>query len=339
MICHTATMHARRSRDRLVVVLVAAITAGFGAGCSSREGDPGGGEASAAACSDGRDNDGDGLVDCAEPSCGAHSWCAGMDGGGSRDGSVGDARTPPGDRGPPLPPCTEPIDVVFVMDVSTSMMDEVDSVRAGVDSIWAAAQALTTDTQFSLVVFVDDVVSVNGCAAFDSVAAMQTELARWRDFTSTNNQPAGSPYSNSDCPENSLDALYTAATTCPWREGATHIVIHVTDDTFEERPFMLSNVFGIGGIPVLRTYSETVSALMAGELRVGVFAAPGAGEFCGAGSSPDVGRGFHAPFNGMPSVAEATGGRAWSIRDVRAGTLDMAEAIGAFARDEYCTLY
>jgi hypothetical protein len=41
----------------------------------------------------------------------------------------------------------------------------------------------------------------------------------------------------------------------------------------------------------------------------------------------------------MPAIPEATSGRAWNIRDVRAGTLDMAEAINEFTAAEYCTLY
>jgi hypothetical protein len=41
----------------------------------------------------------------------------------------------------------------------------------------------------------------------------------------------------------------------------------------------------------------------------------------------------------MDAIPTATGGRAWSIRDVRAGTLDMADAISEFTADEYCTLF
>jgi hypothetical protein len=235
--------------------------------------------------------------------------------------------------------CGDPLDVVFVIDVSTSMADEIEQVRMGMDRIWTAATMLTSNTQFGLVVFVDDVAVVNGCMPFASLDAMQTEFARWRDFTSSNAQPGGSPESNSDCAENSLDALHAAATMCPWRTGATHIAIHVTDDTFAERPAILSGFLGIGGIPVAHTYPETVSALVASQVRVGAFAAPGAGEFCGAGTSPNVGQGFHEPYSGMEAIPMATGGRAWSIRDVRAGTLDMADAITEFTRDEYCTLF
>ncbi|MBZ0121343.1 MAG: hypothetical protein K8H88_30380 [Sandaracinaceae bacterium] len=297
-------------------------------------------EVDASQCSDAIDNDGDGRTDCDDPACTVHPWCggSGVDGGGSpldAGGSRPDAQIPRFDA---TSSCSAPLDVVFVIDVSTSMRDEISGIRTGIDTIWTTAQSLTTNTQFSLVVFVDNAVAVNGCAPFATVAAMQTELMTWQSFTSSNGQPNGGP-SNSDCAENSLDALHLAATTCPWRTGSTRVVIHITDDTFAERPATLSGVFGIGGIPVQRTYAETVSALVERELRIGAFAAPGEGEYCGAGTSPDVGRGFHDPYLGMPSLPTATGGRAWSIREVRDGSLDMAAAISALLVDEYCTLF
>lgn len=285
-----------------------------------------------AACSDGVDNDADGLVDCADPGCFYEPACRQSSDGGMVGPGPTDAEVMRPDRWiPPPTPCIAPMDVVFVVDVSTSMVDEVAGIRQGIDSIWAAAVSRGIDTRFSLVVFVDDVAAVNDCEPFESVEALQAELMRWQNFTASNGQPGGSAARNTDCPENSLDAMYTAATLCAWRSDATRLLIHITDDTFAERPARLS-----GQIPVERTYAEVLEALVSREIRVGAFAAPGEGEWCGAGTSSDVGRGFHAPYMGMPSLPDATGGRAWSIRDVRADMLDMAEAIIEFAEDEHC---
>lgn len=307
---------------RLIVLI--ALLAGFAA-CStppSRRG-----EAGEAACADGLDNDSDGLTDCDEPACMGLASCL-SDAG--PDGSAIDG-------GPTT--CGAPIDVVFVIDVSTSMADEVEAIRAGLDSIWAATQELTDDAQFSLVVFVDTALAVRECAAFDTVTELQTEFELWRGFTATNRQPTtDTDINNTDCAENTVDALHLAATTCPWRAEATSILIHVTDDTFAESPARLSDGF-LGGLPVEHTYAEAVDALVANEIRVGAFAAPGAGEFCGVTTSPNVGQGFHESYLGMASLPEATGGRAFDIRAVRAGTLDMAEAINALIHDEYCTLF
>ena len=265
----------------------------------------------------------------------------GRDGGGSLDGSdgLGDGSVtdaPPSDATrPDVGPttCGAPIDLVFVLDVSTSMDDEIDAVARGTERIWNAATALTSDVQLGLVVFVDSVAVVNECAPFSSFAALSTELSsRWLPFTESNEQPPGGG-SNRDCAENSLDALYAAATRCPWREGSTRVVIHVTDDTFAEAPTSLS------AGPVQRTYIETLSALTGREVRVGAFATPSPGNECAIGPTPDSGQGFHEPFGAQIAIPVATGGRAWSLRDVRSGTLDMATAIAELIEDEYCTLY
>lgn len=309
------------------------------AGCSDKMEGPGGGgggETSAAACSDGIDNDRDGQTDCADIACTVHPWCEGLR---LDSGPPGFDSGPRVDAGPrpdtgPIVGCADPIDVAFVLDVSTSMSDDIAAIRRGLRSIWDAASALTPTVRFGMVVFVDDALAVNDCAGFETVEAMEMEFDEWVAFCSTNRQPAGYPSTNSDCPENSLDALYLAATRCSWREGATHILIHVTDDTFRERPAR----FGMfmEGPMVQRTYSEVVDVLSANMIRVGAFASPSPGEWCGAGTSSNAGDGFHDPWMGMPSLPGATGGQVWSIRDVRSGALDMAEAINAFTMAEHC---
>ncbi|UJR79605.1 VWA domain-containing protein [Sandaracinus amylolyticus] len=308
------------NRSALVITLLASILAA----CTTR-GTPGR-EATFVECTNGIDDDQDGLLDCAEATCGAHC----EDGPGGADAGL------PRDAGPRADAritCNALLDVVFVIDVSTSMREEAERLRTGVESIWNAAHALTSNTQFGLVVFVDDAVAVNGCGAFTSIASLQSELMRWRDFCGTNRSPS-SDLQNTDCAENSLDALHLAATTCPWRAGATRVIVHVTDDTFAERPQVLSE-----SVAVEHTYAEVASELVSRELRVGAFAVPGVGEPCGAGSSPDVGRGFHAPFGSMPSLPMQTRGRAYDLRAVRSGTLDMAASITELLADEYCTLF
>ncbi len=50
-----------------------------------------------------------------------------------------------------------------------------------------------------------------------------------------------------------------------------------------------------------------------------------------------MGRGFHTPYRDMEALPSATGGRAWDLREVRAGTLDVGAAIGEMLRAEHCT--
>jgi hypothetical protein len=109
----------------------------------------------------------------------------------------------------------------------------------------------------------------------------------------------------------------------------------VTDDTFAERPAVLSGEWG-GGVHVHYNYVETTTALIDAHFHVGVFADTGVGDDCGAGRSPDVGRGFSGPYNMMPSIPDATGGQYWDLREVRAGHIDMASSINDYLRSVYC---
>lgn len=284
-------------------------------------------------CQNGADDDGDGAADCGDSDCGLFPFCDGTDGGpgsdaGPRDAPRGDGR---------LDVCTAPIDVVFVLDVSTSMAMEAAALRDGIGRIYDAAQALTTDTSFSLVVFVDDALVVNECRGFSGAAALQAEFDTWRTFCASNRSPV-SGVSNSDCAEASLDAIYAAATMCTWRPDATHILIHVTDDTFQEPPYTYSGgPFG-GGVDAMTYYSQAVGALLADEIRVGAFAMR-TPEDCGAGRSPNTARGFFEPFAGMDALPAVTGGAVWDLREVREGRLDMATAITEMVEDEYCTVF
>lgn len=284
-------------------------------------------ELSAAECSDGLDNDKDGLLDCGDTSCRVFTFCGGNTGpdagldGGPRDAVVLDSPTS----------CGDTIDVVFVLDVSTSMGDDLDRIRQGLVSIWNTARGLAADAQFSMVVFVDDVVAVNHCAPFDSVTSMQAAFDTWRDFCSTDTNPkSGRP--TLDCPENSLDALYVAATECPWRSPSTRIIVHVTDDTFDERPHSLS------GIPVEHTYPEVIDALRTEMIRVGVFATP-SGEATWWCSGPTTGIGFFEDYGSLMSIPTQASGRAWNINEVRDGSVNMSDAISELVTDEFCTLF
>lgn len=288
-----------------------------------------------ATCANGSDDDGDGRADCSDPDCTVYAICAGTD-GGITDAGVFDANrdAPRIDALPEV--CTAPIDLTFVLDVSTSMTMEASALRDGIAAIYGAAQALTTDTHFGLVVFVDDALVVGGCSGFASAADLQAEFDRWRTFCASNLSPV-SEISNMDCAENSLDAIYAAATECTWRPGATHILIHVTDDTFEEPPYVYSeSPFSGDGVSAVHTYEDVSRALLTREIRVGAFAME-TPEDCGAGTSANTGRGFFTPFSGMPALPMATGGRVWNIRDVRAGTLSMATAINEMVESEYCS--
>lgn len=284
----------------------------------------GSGESSLEQCSNGRDDDRDGLIDCADIACTVHAFCAAID-AGMRDGGESDASLPDGE-------CARPIDLVFSVDVSSSMEPELSALVAAAPLLFEQLHALDPSARVSLVVFVDDVLAVSDCAALTPEAFVR-ELDSFRASAASNRSPA-SGIENVDCPENSLDALARAAK-CPWRESAARLVVHVTDDTFAERPTVLSGPFG-GGIVVQHTYAEAQTALSSAGIRVLALAMTGIGENCGAGRSPDVGQGFHTPFLGMPTLPESTGGEAWNLEEFTGGPLEAGTRI-VNAAERACT--
>ncbi len=289
-----------------------------------------------AACTNSRDDDGDGLVDCHDSDCAIFEVCR------AHDAAVSDANddAPTSDAGP----CSAPLDIVLSIDVSTSMASDIATIRAGISDVWDAAHALSADAQISMVVFVDDVLPIDGfepplntdgrCVPFTSAADIEAQLMAWQTFCASNQSPL-SHQQNHDCPENSLDAI-VAATMCPVRDGSTRVIIHVTDDTFAERPGVLSGEWG-GGVVVQFNYVETTTALVDHHFHLGVFGETGQGDACGAGRSPDVGRGFSEPYSGMLSLPDVSGGRFWDLRQARAGNLDMTQSIRDFLSATYCT--
>jgi hypothetical protein len=177
------------------------------------------------------------------------------------------------------------------------------------------------------------VLVTNGGSPYDSAADMQAQFESWRAFCSTEAQPGGNGCRNMDCPENTLDALAAAAQQYAWREGALHIAIHVTDDTFKEAPGMLCSPLS-PTIPVQNTYAGVISLLVEKEIRVGAFAVR---------SSPacpfpaDKAPGFFDPWNGQDPIPTATGSRVWDLHDVQNGVISLTEAIEGFVLEEWCT--
>jgi hypothetical protein len=282
----------------------------------------GGTETSVDRCSNGRDDDGDGLVDCADPACRVYAFCGAADAGRRDAGPVDAAPWPDGAL------CARPIDAVLTLDVSSSMADELAVVRDWAPALVESLRALDPEAQVSLVVFVDDALAVSDCAPFDSGASLAAEIDAWRMRARENRSPVSGTF-NQDCPENSLDALHLAATRCFERSDAVRLVVHLTDDTFAEHPAVLSGPYG-GGVLVQTTYEQTAAALVGVGARVVAVTLSGPGEDCGAGRrSPDVGQGFHTPFGGQRALPEQTGGLALDLAALRAGTLALEAEVAA----------
>ncbi len=230
--------------------------------------------------------------------------------------------------------CYEGIDIVFVLDVSTSMSMMLNELEADIAGIWTAANDLTpeeNDVFFGLVVFVDDYLVANdGSTPYASAAELQADFNSWYTFTSSNQQTQ-SAASNTDWPENTLDALAAAADQYQWRDAETtlRVIIHATDDTFLETPSSFSS-----GIQVQNNYAGTIATLQAGTIRVASFAA----HLGGMTGNINVEPGFFTDWGGQSPIPNATSGSVFDIDQVGI-SLSLADTINDFVAEEFCEDY
>lgn len=228
--------------------------------------------------------------------------------------------------------CDQDVDIVFVMDVSTTMGPFLDQLEAEISVVSAALAALELpgEAHYGLVVFVDDYLIANGGVPYTDVELLRADFEMWNTFTASNQQTGGGG-ANTTWTENSLDGLYAAASAFQWRPADTtlRMVIHTTDDTFWDGP-----VVG-NGIQIDHGYAETVDALQAGTIRMFAFAALIGGQV----GSDDVSMGWSTPYMGMDSIPEATGGAFWNIDEVLGGTVSLSASIDQAIEDSLCEPY
>jgi hypothetical protein len=228
--------------------------------------------------------------------------------------------------------CLEDVDIVFVMDVSTTMGPFFDKLENEISAVHDALSAydLPNPPHYGLVVFVDDFKLINAGVPYTDINTLKADFAYWNNFTASNQQTSGAGF-NSTWTENSLDALFSAAVGFQWRPKADtlRMIIHTTDDTFWNGP-TLGN-----GINILHNYPDTVDILQANEIRMFTFA-----DFIGGQCEcEDVSLGFFTDFQGQPPIPGQTGGAAYNIGEVLAGITSLSEAITNSVDESYCEDY
>lgn len=230
--------------------------------------------------------------------------------------------------------CKQSIDLVFVMDVSTSMSAILQKLANEILVVDQAIKALDvkTEVHYGLVVFVDDATLINNGTPYADAGALQADFIQWSNFTQTNSQTDGNG-SNYDWPENTLDALYMAAYGFQWRpvESTLRMIIHTTDDTFGDKGAVQS------GETVQHSYDETVLGLQEREIRVFSFADND--KTGGPSNNLDVSMGFFTPYQGKTPIPQATDGGAFNINEVLANQLSLAAAINQSVEDSLCMQY
>lgn len=230
--------------------------------------------------------------------------------------------------------CKLNIDIVFVMDVSTSMSAILQKLAQEILVVDQAIAALDVETQpnYGLVVFVDDATIINAGMPYADANALQADFIEWSTFTQSNSQTSGNG-SNGDWPENTLDGLYLGAYAFQWRptESTLRMIIHTTDDTFGDKGANQS------GEIVQHSYDETVLGLQEREIRV--FSFVDNDMTGGPGNNQDVSMGFFTPYQGKTPIPQATDGGAFNINDVYGGQLSLSAAINQSVEDSLCSQY
>jgi len=317
-----------------------------------------------AACSAGGDSDGGNVG----TGGGSNSGGAGGAGGSASgaggsvtpimDGSVGNNDAPG--------TCTDTLDVLFVLDMSSSMQFMVDALSADLENVVAATAQLAQESQasephYGLVAFVDNhVIDLGGEQESGKVHLNATSLRNAfafhvSTFMSPNRNPGDGPsgptMQNPICEENALDALHAAAVDFPWRTNATRLVILATDDTFLERPDNYGDRDGDGltdktdfpregDYPALWTVPETVEALKAKQIRVFTFTArPNSAQSCGTGRRlPWEARaaGWSAPYWSNDPIPASTDGADYDLDGVRSGQISLAQTISGIVLESHC---
>jgi hypothetical protein len=229
--------------------------------------------------------------------------------------------------------CMQDVDIVFVMDVSTSMgpilstlADEILVVDEAI-----AALGLANPPHYGLVVFVDDAAILNMGAPYADVATLRADFMQWSAFTSSNQQVNGGN-ANSTWPENSLDALFLAGAGFQWRpagDDTLRMIIHTTDDTFWDGPT------NGNGLPIAHGYDEVVDTLQQGSIRTFTFSS----QIGGSCECEDVTPGWSTPYQGKPTIPEATDGSVFDLDLVLAGQLSLSAAINGAIDETMCEPY
>jgi hypothetical protein len=277
---------------------------------------------------------------------------------GGDDDATSDANTSPQ---PDAGECKEVIDVVFVLDTSSSMDFVLTKLQQQIADVVTASNMVAADSHYGLIAFqdnykLDDTGSMG--VIHTTAATLQTAFNNYKTVYTANNRnpgdgPTGPTTQNPICEENSLDSLYAAAATFPWRDNATRIVIVATDDTFLEATDNYGDRDGDGltnktdypregNYPAGHTMSDTVAALQNAKARVFSFSRitqPSFLDRCGTGRRlpwASITDGWTTPYKTKAPIPMQTDGGNYDLDKVKAGTLNLATTINEVVLDSHC---
>ncbi len=228
------------------------------------------------------------------------------DGSGRIDIVTADARWEPyrletiavGIEPPEAPADPGPVDLVFVLDVSTTM-GTMPRLRDAVVQLFDFVESDGRDVRVGLTSFVNDVLLHDGGAFLDRSAFLRELDAQLDPVTGAPDLDLPRHQLNFDFPENSLGALYRAATEYSFRPEARRTLLLITDGAFLEPPEVYSD-----GTPATVSFLEVGSILdERGVELVSIH-------------SNTTGRGLSSNYDGEPSLVSRTGGTWRELADI-----------------------
>jgi hypothetical protein len=258
--------------------------------------------------------------------------------------------------------CNQDVDIVFVLDVSGSMIPPLSTLEREVDLVDQAllTKNLPNPPHYGLVIFVDTPQTLNGGMPYADVAALKADLSSQISITQMDpaRQLGGAVSDNLTWPENAMDGLWAAATEYQWREAGKTLrtIILITDASFwdltEASSGHMTEVNTTGLFPThvsKHGYADTIAQVRMQQIWVNSFAAKTGGPPDGMmsppshgdnrGTSVNVGIGYFEPYKGMPSIAESTGGLAWDVDDVFDMKISLATPINESIEARQCAVY
>lgn len=281
----------------------------------------------------------------------------------SREGDTVDAASGGSGTNVDASECKEVIDVVFVLDTSSSMDFVLTKLENQIADVVTASNMVAADAHFGLIAFQDNFKldatgALQNGVVHTSATSLQSAFASYKNIYTANNRnpgdgPSGPTTQNPICEENSLDSLYAAASTFPWRDNATRVVILATDDTFLEAPDNYGDRDGDGltnrtdfpregNYPAAHTMTDTVAALQSAKVRVFSFSRitqPSFLERCGTGRRlpwSAITDGWTTPYKTHPPIPVQTDGGNYDLDKLKAGTLSLAATINEVVLDSHC---
>ena len=219
---------------------------------------------------------------------------------------------------PAGPGVREPLDLVFVVDVSTTM-DDLPVLRPAIEGLYDFVEGNALDVRIGLVTFVNDVVVHGGGAYLDRAAFLAELDAQLLPGTWVPDPDRPRQVMNLDLAENGLDALQRAATRFAGRPGARRALFLVTDGAFAEGPTVLSD-----GSSVTATHADVAAVLVENHVRL--FALHASAQ----------GRGISSRMGDRPSLVSASGGAWFELSDAVSGALDLRALLVDLVADHVC---